>query len=196
MEMLDWQIMTTGLGNKINQGIIIYGASSNGERVIMLLKQLNLNDKILAIIDSDEKKWGKTCLGYEIKKPEIIDTFSSEVIIIIASVYLNEIFMQLVNNYKCKQNLCSSFAFKHAIHYELMNDKTNIFNTEVTLQYRKKYELWENALKLRNYTLQQKEYFETVKCIIENPVSILLCGIQKTGNTSLVASFNEKSKVI
>ena len=193
MEIIDWQILNYGINNELFNGFILYGASGTGERMIMLLRELNISDKILAVVDSNEKKWGHSWMGYTISNPNVINSIQSSATIIIASVYLEEILNFLQNEINSPHKVCSSFSLRHAFHYELMNNKSAYFTTDITLKYKKKYELWKENLKFKNSLLQQKEYFEMVKCIAENPVSVLLCGIPKTGNKSLVTSFAEKN---
>ncbi|MCI9079048.1 MAG: hypothetical protein HFH68_09015 [Lachnospiraceae bacterium] len=192
MKVIDWQILSSGINNEVIDGFVLYGASSTGKRMIMLLRELNLYGRILAVVDSDKKKWGNKWMGYTISSPDIINSFLKDAIIVITSVYLDEIYKFLKDKVKCQNRVCSSFSLQHAFHYELMSGKSSYFTEDIALEYKKKYELWKNNLKSRNSTLQQKEYFETIKCIIENPISILLCGIQKTGNTSLMDSFEGK----
>lgn len=192
MKVIDWQLLSCGINNEICNGFILYGASGTGEKMVMLLRELNLSHKILAVTDSDERKWGQNWMGYTISNPNIVNNIPNNSIIVIASVYLDEIFKFLQIKLKCQHKICSSFSLQHALHYELMGTRSNYFSKDIVLKYKKKYELWKNNLKSRNYILQQREYFEMVKCIMENSVSILLCGIQKTGNTSLMASFDKK----
>ncbi len=195
MKIIDWEILNCGINDEILRKFILYGTSSTGERIVMLLRELNMLEKILAVVDSDEKKWGHSWMGYTISNPNVINNIQKNATIVIASVYLEEIFNFLESEINSSHKVCSSFSLQHAFHYELMNSNSNYFTTDIVLKYKKKYEIWKNNLKYRNSVLQQKEYFEMVKCITENPVSILLCGIQKTGNTSLMASFSEKKWV-
>ena len=193
MNVIDWKILNCGISDELLNGFILYGASSTGERLVLLLNELGMSGKILAVTDSDEKKWGQEWMGYTIVSPYEINNIQDDALIVIASVYLDEILKYLQDVLKCKNKVCSSFSLQHAFHYELMGNKPDCFKTDIVMKYRKKYELWKDNLETRNSIIQQKEYFEMVKCIMENPVSILLCGIQKTGNTSLMKSFGEKN---
>lgn len=188
--IIDWQIMSCGLKLEINNGIILYGASGSGKRIMMLMSELGLSDKVIAVVDSDEKKWGKKWIGYEISNPEIINNISINAIIVITSVYLDEILELLQTKLYCKQRICTVFSFRHAMHYDIMNNKTSSIKKELSEKYREKYNLWKNSMVSEASVILQQYFIDTIKCIMLNPISILLCGIPKTGNTSLRISFN------
>lgn len=59
MEVIDWNLMNNGLSTEINNGIILYGASGAGKKLLEFLRSLGLDNKILAVVDSDDKKWGR-----------------------------------------------------------------------------------------------------------------------------------------
>ncbi len=194
MEIIDWQIMNNGLNGKIDKGIVLYGASGTGERIAMLLHNLKLNNKVLAVLDSDKKKWGSKWFGYNISNPEIIKTIPENAIIVITSVYLDEIFEYLNSKLECTQKICSGFSLKHAIHYDIINNRADYVKKENSEIYKKIYSLWkENNIPVA-INSQQKYFYDMVQCIMENPKSILLCGMPKTGNISLSTSFEEETK--
>lgn len=198
MEILDWEIMNNGLQGKMDNGIILYGASGTGERTIMLLRDLGLDNKILAVVDSDNKKSMKEekskWLGYNIFSPDIINSFSKNAIIIIASIYLDEIFKYLHDELKCFQNVCSSFSIRHALHYDIMNKNCDYIEDKIKKKYKKKYNLWRKIEIKKHYNDQENYFIKMIHCIMENSISILLCGMPKTGNTSLKMSFKEGTK--
>lgn len=188
--VIDWKIMSSGLNAEISNGIILYGASGSGERILLLMNELGLSDKVIAVVDSNEKKWGDNWLGYKISNPKLINNISNKAIIVIASVYLDEIFQYLNNELKCLQKICSRFSLIHAIHYDIMNNKTNYINSEIVKKYKLKYNLWKyNEKKVFNIMIQ-KYFTDIIRTIMINKESILLCGIQKVGNTSLSVSFD------
>lgn len=191
--IIDWQIMSFGLNTEIKNGVILYGASGSGKRTILLMEELGLSDKIIAVVDSDEKKWGYSCMGYEIFNPEIINSIRSNAIIIITSVYLKEISKLLKNELYCQQKICSIFSFRQAIHYDIMNNRTEYIEIEKIKKYKQKYNLWK-INRIFGISITIKKYFyNIIRCIELNQVSVLLCGIQKTGNMSLNISFNTKN---
>ncbi|MCI9078947.1 MAG: hypothetical protein HFH68_08495 [Lachnospiraceae bacterium] len=191
--IIDWQIMSSGLNEEINNRFILYGASGSGKRTILLIKELGLSDKIVAVVDSDEKKWGKIWMGYKISKPEAINTFNSNVIIIVTSIYLKEILKLLQEEINCQQRICSVFSFRHSIHYDIMTNNTNYIKSEAIKEYKQKYNLWK-INRIFGISVTIRKYFaDIIRCIALNEISILLCGIQKTGNMSLSASFNVES---
>lgn len=192
MKIIDWQIMNYGLNEKLDNGIILYGASGSGNKAIMLLSEIGLNTNILAVVDSDEKKWGSKWLHFEIFNPVKINMFSSDAIIVVTSVYLKEIY-QLLNKLQCRQEVCSIFSFRQAIHYDIINNRAYYIKKQLIENYKKKYDLWTDMI-AKKPVIQPKLYWDTLKCIMENPVSILICSIQKTGNTSIRLYFQEKHK--
>lgn len=195
MEIIDWKLMSSGLSEEINKGIILYGASGSGERTVKFFENFGrgILDKIIAVVDSDEKKWGRKWMQYNITSPHKLNVITSNAIIIITSVYLREIYNFLNNELKCLHNVCSIFAFKQALHYDIINNKSNYIKSEFIDKYKTKYDLWKNNDILRVVYSQQVRYSFMTKHIMEDQNSILLCGMPKTGNVSLLESFNEQN---
>lgn len=73
-------------------GIILFGASSGADT---FLNKLNNKFKIKYIIDNDEMKWGKKFNGYIVNSVEKLQDTTSEDIIIIVSIYWDEMIEQL-----------------------------------------------------------------------------------------------------
>lgn len=189
MNIIDWHIMSNGLNKKIDDGFILYGASGAGKRMVLLLHDLGLSDKVLAVVDSDEKKWGKDFwLGYKISSPDIINAVSNDAIIVITSIHLNEIYQYLEKKMKCSNEVCSAFSLRHALHYDIMNNEPYYIETIMLENYKKKYDLWRNMVISKYFLLQQECFVDMIQYITERPESILLCAMQKTGNTSLNTS--------
>lgn len=191
MDIIDWQIMSNGLNEEINSGIILYGASGSGEKAVMLLKELGLTDKILSVVDSDKKKWGKKWMQYKVLSPYKLKDISSNAIIVITSVYLKEIKEFLQNEIKCKQKICSIFSLRAALHYGIMNNKANYIANPMIKNYKNKYNLWKKNMILLLNNIHEKCFFDIARCIMEKNISIILCGIHKTGNITLENSFNK-----
>lgn len=190
MEIIDWNLMSHGLSAEINNGIILYGASGAGQKLLKFLNDLGLDNKILAVADSDNKKWGYNVMQYKIINPKAITTISNNAIIVIASSYFNEIKEFLQYKVQCLQRICSSFALRAAIHYDIINHKSSYIGSYFSTNYIKKYNLWKNISELKKISNYQQIFFNMATYIMERPVSILLCGIQKTGNVSLASSFD------
>lgn len=194
MEIVDWQIMKNGLDNRIYDRFILYGASGTGERMVMLMHELGIADKITAIVDSNQKKHGNTWMGYKICSPNIIENIPKNILIIITSIYVNKIVEFIQKNIKCCNDACSGFAFRHALHYDIMCGKSGYIENSLSERYKNKYTLWENNV-IAEHCDRQKQYFRNMLyCIAKNPCSILLCAMPKTGNTTLAASFEEEKK--
>lgn len=194
MEILDWKLMSSGLNEKINKGIILYGASGSGEKAVSILESLGLLDKIIAVLDSDEKKWGKKWMQYEVTSPYKLDTITGDAMIVITSVYLKEIYDFLKNELKCSHKVCSIFAFRQALHYDIMNNHYSYIKENFVNKYKSEYNLWKDNDIIRVIYNQQVLFSVMMKCIMENQNSILLCGMPKTGNVSLLESFKEENK--
>lgn len=195
MQIIDWNLISCGLNENINKGIILYGASGSGEKIVMLLETLGLSDKIITVTDSDEKKWGTIWMGYEVSNPYKLNTITNEALIIITSVYLDEISNFLKNKLKCLHKVCSRFAFQQAIHYSIMNNTSHLINNKNIQKYKMKYELWKNNTILIRDNERALVIAETIKHIQENKKNILLCGIPKTGNTTLTESFAANARL-
>lgn len=58
MRTLDWIVMQKGAREIVQTGLVLYGASSTGDRMVNYLRDMGLSGKIVAVVDSDEKKWG------------------------------------------------------------------------------------------------------------------------------------------
>ena len=74
--------------------ILIFGASEGGRKVTKMLRKDNV--EILAYVDNDRKKVGQKIEGKEVIPPERINEFNFDYILL-ASMYFNEIFDQLIN---------------------------------------------------------------------------------------------------
>lgn len=194
MNIIDWYIMNHGLNKKIDRGFILYGASSVGKRMALLLCDLGLSDKVLAVVDSDERKWGGDLLQHKISSPNFINSISDNAIIVITSTYLNEIYEYLQEKVKCSNEICSAFSLSHAFHYDIMNNKSYYIETIMQQNYKKKYELWKNVFKSQILLGQQGCFIYMIEYIMRNPESIFLNALPKTGNTSLNVSLEEDKK--
>ena len=74
--------------------VLIFGAGEGGRKVVDMLNEDNV--EILGYIDNDERKTGQKIYGKEVMLPEKISGFNYDYILI-ASMYFNEIFNQLIN---------------------------------------------------------------------------------------------------
>lgn len=189
MSLIDWEIMNDGM-NIINNGIILYGTSKLGKEIVMFLIELGMENKVIAVIDSDEKKWGHEWIKYKIDSPFILNTLSNESIIIITSEYIKEIHDFLQKKVKCLQKICSAFSFKLAIHYDIMNDRCDYIKYEIRKNYIKRYNLWKDNMLSILDNRRKQYFFHMLQYIMEREKSVIICGIQKTGNQTLKYSFS------
>lgn len=73
---------------------VFFGASEMGET---LLKEFKDNDiEIDYFCDNDCKKWGKKLLGVNVISPKDLKTFPKNINIVISSMYVEEIYLQLL----------------------------------------------------------------------------------------------------
>lgn len=76
---------------KIFNNIIDYMGLQVQEKIALRLRDLGLSDSIIAVVDSDKKKWGGSWLKYKILSPKVIHSICFSAVIIITSIYLDEI---------------------------------------------------------------------------------------------------------
>ena len=91
MKTLDWIVMQKGAREIVQTGLVLYGASSTGDRMVNYLRDMGISDKIVAVIDSDEKKWGERWNGYEVYSPKKLEDIENNITIVITSVFVKEI---------------------------------------------------------------------------------------------------------
>lgn len=150
--------------------IIIYGAGGYGKMMVMALTDIGMRDNIIAVCDSDSKKWGNTIEGIPVCG---IGDISADIkkIIIIASQFEKEIRKGLNN--------CAIEIFKKPLYQKLVEERYNMYykNTPIhsmgfRLDWFKDYR--ENLLgcerkilplladeKSRNIVLNRIEFYKT-----------------------------------
>ena len=52
MRTLDWIVMQKGAREIVQTGLVLYGASSTGDRMVNYLRDMGLSGKIVAVVDS------------------------------------------------------------------------------------------------------------------------------------------------
>nr|WP_286885400.1 CatB-related O-acetyltransferase [Aneurinibacillus sp. UBA3580] len=79
-----------------NKRIIVFGTGKAGKLAFFALKDLCYS--IAYYVDNDESKWGEILLGIEIKNPnELLLEKQNEFVILVASIYYKDIYLQLEN---------------------------------------------------------------------------------------------------
>ncbi|HHW36016.1 MAG TPA: glycosyltransferase family 4 protein [Bacillales bacterium] len=112
---------------EINKKVILFGASLAGKRMAFLF--LNTIEKEISFfVDNDKRKWGTTLLQREIYSPEYLKSIDKQnYIVIIASMYSDEISLQLNNlGFKMNENY---YLMENVITYLLesyYNEEKNI----------------------------------------------------------------------
>jgi FkbM family methyltransferase len=109
--------------------IVIWGASSGGQKILNFLEKNNIN--VNYFVDSDYKKWGKKINRYEIKNP---DSLSKEDCVLIGSMYQKDIILNLkernINNF-----ICNLFDFCKFINPIALEFDINILLDNLDLLY-------------------------------------------------------------
>lgn len=188
MKIVDWTVMRNGLVKLISKGFILYGASSTGNKILDYLKDLKLLHKVVAVFDSDQRKCGRDWNGYEIYSPERLGEFTDDIPVVITSVFIKEI-CEYLEGLGFTKNIVNSRCFRLAIHYDVMNGAAvGYLDSDVIDKYKSKYGVWKKFMGNRSgdIMLAQKKM---KKVITEYPISILIHAIPKTGNMTLVKSF-------
>lgn len=107
-----------GIDDLFNKKIVLYGASSSGQRMANILKGIDV--KPYAFCDSNSLKWNKEFLGLPIlSSEELFCEFEKEpnaYRIIICSVYLKEIYQQICHKIE-EKNIYSSYAVELAMKF-------------------------------------------------------------------------------
>lgn len=189
MRSIDWEVMKSGGLGIISNGFVLYGASSTGNRMVDYLREMGLINKIVAVVDSDKKKCGKVWNEYEICSPERLEEIASNIPIVITSIYIKEIF-EYLDGLDYKRDAISARCFRLAIHFDIMKGCADKYlESNIIEKYKVKYNVW---LGFRGNFDGDSVDVNTKwmkRVITEYPVSILIHGIPKTGNTTLVRAF-------
>lgn len=86
--------------------IVLWGIGNNARRLLSQ-KGVYQNDIIIALIDSDKKKWGKRLDGYTILPPQKVKEIEFDKIVICANAY-DEIRKELIAEYQqCGDSICN-----------------------------------------------------------------------------------------
>ena len=191
MKVLDWYIMKNGANELLNKKIVIYGTSSSGKRIWDYLNFLGLQKDIIYACDTNEKKWGLLWNNLKIISPiEVCELSSDNVLIIVASAYIMEIYNYL-SEIGYAYNLVSAKAYMHAFHYDLMNKDIKYFSEEIVNKYKNTYEIW-FKINVEYIDLHKRiKSYEFIRLLLKNEVTILVHSIQKTGNQTLEASLSK-----
>ncbi len=187
MKSIDWELMKNGAANVSKRRILLYGASTVGERFVKNMTTLGLASQIIAVSDSNEKKWGEKWNGYSIIPPTKIEKYSEDILIVITSTFVAEIFQKL-EEMGLKRECTGSVCFSLAIHYDLMQNKAHYLQEQNIQAYKRKYEIWKQNVDFSNQVTSRSEY-DIAHVLTRCSTAVLVHGIPKTGNTSLRTSF-------
>ena len=196
MRTLDWEVMKSGAEKVISKGFVIYGASSTGKRFADYLSQMEILDRVQAVFDSDEKKWGgEVWYGYEINPPERLEAIPDDVPIVITSVFVKEIIEYLDELGYENKCVLTAKCLKLAIHYDIMNNGADDYlKGEIRSRYQLKYDIWRKCMDNRYTEMAVQKKLRGV--ITGYPTSILIHSIPKTGNMTLAKSLAGMSNAI
>jgi FkbM family methyltransferase len=172
--------------------IVIWGASSSGEATFLWLQNTRFSKNIVSFCDNNHNKFGQTFFGLPIISPkEVSQMDPSSTVIVIGSMYFDDIYKQLV-----EMGMHNVFV-GHCMFY-------NMFLPEYTIE-RKKYPLKDivkqlymkenkNSIHMLNVIsqirsslelaypydfvrgLQAHEYWDDLHITQENNITVIDCG--------------------
>ena len=101
--------------------IVIFGAGSGAEKVIKTLRSVGV--QLYAVTDNNPKKWGSEFCGLPVIAPEKLKSIDCK--IIIASVYQNEIEIQLEeygirNRVEVKEKYIEEYIDRHLEEFDYL----------------------------------------------------------------------------
>lgn len=194
MEMLDWKMMKYGAKDIHDKKYVIYGTASSALKLLRFMDVLGLKERIAAVCDSDKSKWGKKWGDFTIISPQEIQSLLSEnIIVIIASVHVSEIFSHLCAA-GCSIRAVSGLAYWLSIHYDIMNSFCDYLEKDLVDLYKKKYLTYRKVCMDCDPDEKSASYNNLLNICKYEPC-VLLHSIPKTGNKSLIKSFAKISNV-
>lgn len=103
---------------------VVFGASGGAIRFLNILEQYNIRP--LFLCDSNNAKWGKSVKGIEVISPSSLKELceKQDIIVIIASVYVKEIYEQLIKIGIKKEYIVSSFSVQIGLRRYVQQYKT------------------------------------------------------------------------
>ena len=126
--------------------------------------------------------------------PKKLEDIKNNITIVITSVFVKEIF-EYLDGQGYEKDILSARCFRLGIHFDIMRNSANQYlDAEVIERYKLEYSVWSRIIR-------QCEDFPVIyannqKAVSEFPVVILLHGIQKTGNSTLVKSFKKTANAV
>lgn len=160
----------------LEKKIIIYGCGSSGQRLFQLMEILGCN--IIGFCDSDVKKKGKKFVGVNVwHKSDLPSMLDGETIIIVASVFYDEIIKELTDIVE-GEVVFTKYAFGLSLwlNYKSMNFELR----DVILEYMENWKKMEFAC-MEDFC--KKESIKHQMALYHNSVLIYQPG--KTGSMSL-----------
>lgn len=194
VETLDWRMMRYGAKEIHDKKYVLYGTASSALKLLRFMNVLGLEDRIVAVCDSEISKEGKNWNGFRIISPQKIQSYISDsTIVIVASVHVNEICSHL-NEAGCSMQVVSGLAYWLSIHYDIMNSLCDYLDKERIDLYQKKYSIYKKICVDCDPDEKIASYNNLMNICKYEPC-ILLHSFPKTGNKSLIKSFAKAGNV-
>lgn len=191
---------------------IIFGAGSTCKE---LLEKENILKNIVVLLDNDKNKWGKTINGKEIVRPDKVNDYEFDKIIIVSDSY-KRIFKQLTFNYNIAEDkiiFFEKFNWENSVHYTPKNTGTiDVDWSKVTSDEALYEQLCKNPEKLgdaerffllgeHNHCFKWLCYFDVYERHFQKyrnkEITIMEIGVNKGGSLQLWKNyFGDKAKVI
>lgn len=188
--------MTEGFVFENYKKIVLYGASSRGEKVFNYFYDMKMDNKILSFCDSDQKKCNneiKFC-GKSVISPKELIAIKEDILVVISSTFLEEISNSL-EKMNCKHDIVSSLAVKWAIHADIYTGKAKYLDNDIICWYKNEYEYWKNIeMEYANFTALSYQK-KCIRDIWNSTNPIILHSRHKTGNNTLWLSTKHYNNV-
>ncbi len=172
----------------LQRDIVIYGCGNTGEQFYNCIKGSGI--KIIGFCDSDERKCHKNKDEIPVVSfSELVEIYKKkQCIIIIASVYLQEIASRLLEYGILESDIYSYFWVKYVLYLNIKHIK---LNETFRQRFIKQYEYWRAAELGEYYSLCSYHYYAIVwkRFFNENPILVYQFG--KVGSSSITKGLQE-----
>lgn len=129
--------------------IVIFGTGEASFRFVEKLYNIDLGKNILFFVDNNPQKWGTTFLGFRVECPDYLLKYDDNFFIVVASMYFNQIEIQLKNFGFTKEDdyLDANEFYERNIIEKRVERKISIIDENI------KNNEWDNAIKDLNSIL-------------------------------------------
>jgi len=97
-------------GDVMQEKWIVWGTGLVGQTIYEFLSEKGCIENVVAVVDSDQNKWGKVWNGFEVHDPEIIYGGAYDKIIIAVGAW-RELYREILNKYHISPEKIDNFLF-------------------------------------------------------------------------------------